>query len=461
MKTTSPLPPRQPWRVRSLRFRILAATAAAATGALLLALLAYALTLQAVLDNTATASATDQANQIAAIVTAADPAAALRDIPAQGSILQLVDQSGSVISYNDTAAARRPLAQLSPGAGQVLSTRVDGVPGDEYDPYIVVARGIPAQGGSGPAVLLVATALQNETRLIGAATLALGVFALLLLVSLLWLINQVLRSALGRVERIRSSVAEIRATHSQASVPVPAGDDEITHLAETMNDMLGRLHRADAAQRAFVSDASHELRSPLTAIRMISETSPAGIDAAGTVVVGIETARLQRLVEDLLTLAKADDQGITVRQQDVDLDDLLIEEVHRIQATTTLGVAGEISAARTVGDPARLRQVVRNLVDNATRHARTGVRLGCHQVAEETAAVLTVDNDGQVVPPELREVIFDRFTRLQPSRDRDSGGSGLGLAIVRAVVEAHGGAVRATQAPDGWCRFEVRLSAAS
>jgi len=118
------------------------------------------------------------------------------------------------------------------------------------------------------------------------------VFALLLLVGLLWLINQVLRSALGRVERIRSSVAEIRATHSLVSVPVPAGDDEITHLAETMNDMLGRLHRADAAQRAFVSDASHELRSPLTAIRMISETSPAGIDAAGTVVVGIETSRL-------------------------------------------------------------------------------------------------------------------------------------------------------------------------
>lgn len=456
MKTRSPL---QPWRVRSLRFRILAATAAAATGALVLALLAYALTLQAVLDNTATASATDQANQIASIVTAGDPAAALRDIPAQGSILQLVDQSGSVISYNDTGASRRPLAQLSPGAGQVLSTRVNGVPGDEHDPYIVVARGIPAQGGSGPAVLLVATALQNETRLIAAATLALGVFALLLLVGLLWLINQVLRSALGRVERIRSSVAEIRATHSQASVPVPAGDDEITHLAETMNDMLGRLHRADAAQRAFVSDASHELRSPLTAIRMISETSPAGIDAAGTVVVGIETTRLQGLVEDLLTLAKADDQGIPLRHQDVDLDDLLIEEVHRIKATTTLHVAGEISAARTVGDPARLRQVVRNLVDNATRHARTSVRLGCHQVAEEVAVVVTVDNDGQVVPPERREMIFDRFTRLQPSRDRDSGGSGLGLAIVRAVVEAHGGTVRATQAPDGWCRFEVRLPA--
>ncbi len=109
MKTRST---RQPWRVRSLRFRILAATAAAATGALLLALLAYALTLQAVLDNTATASATDQANQIASIVTAGDPAAALRDIPAQGSILQLVDQSGSVISSNDTAAARRPLAPI-------------------------------------------------------------------------------------------------------------------------------------------------------------------------------------------------------------------------------------------------------------------------------------------------------------------------------------------------------------
>lgn len=452
------------WRVRSLRFRILAVTAAAASVALAVALGAYEKTLEAVVGNTTTTAVTEQANQIASIIVATkEPATTLRSVPARGSVLQLLAGDGRVLSYNDVAAANRPLADLHPAPGQAVSTRVDGIPTNEHEAYVVVGRGLgtASQGGSGGpgeagTTLLVATPLQTESLLIEGATTALGVLALLLLAGLLWLINRVLSSALGRVERIRASVSDIGATRSPVRVPVPPGGDEITHLAQTMNDMLDRLQRADAAQRAFVSNASHELRSPLTAIRVISESSPAGIDAAGTAVVGAEALRMQRLVDDLLTLAKADDQGIALQHTDVDLDDLLIEEVRHLRATSSLTVVGEIHAARVSGDPVRLAQVVRNLVDNAARHARSTVRMACGPGPEGVVAV-TVDNDGDVVPADLREAIFDRFIRLQESRDRDTGGSGLGLSIVRALAEAHGGTVSAGVAPDGWCRFEVRL----
>lgn len=450
---------RSRWRVRSLRFRILAATGVVAALALTVALGGYGLTLQVILDRTVTVAATDQANQLAALIadTGVDPSTLLEDVPTQGSILQLVDESGTVLSANDDDAKEVALSDARPAVGEVSSTRLDELPTGEDDPHVVVVRGLEPRPEMAATWLVVATPLQDEVALIEDATLALGTLALILLAGLLWLMSRVITTALGRVEQIRASVARIRETRSDVRVPVPPGDDEITHLAQTMNDMLDRLHRVDAVQRSFISDASHELRSPLTAIRMISETSPRGIDASGSAVVGVEAARMQRLVDDLLTLAKADDQGIALRAVPVDLDDVLTDELHRLQATTTLRIEDHITGARVLADPDRLAQIVRNLADNAARHACTSVRLGSR--LEGSDAVITLDNDGDLIPVDQREAIFDRFARLQDARDRDSGGSGLGLAIVLALTQAHGGTVVATQAPDGWCRFEVRLSA--
>lgn len=444
------------WRRSSLRFRILAATATASSVALILALVAFSVTVHVVLDNATIAAASDQASQVVSSITEDEnPAAALRDVPAQGAILQLLNTKGAVLSYSDRSARTHPLADLHPGPGQTSTTRVGGIPTDENEPYVVVAEGLPAERDTSAMVLMVAVPLQTQTTLIRVGTLALGVLALLLLAGLLWLINRVLCSALGRVEQIRASVTAIHAARSEVRVPVPAGGDEITHLAQTMNDMLDRLHRADSTQRAFVSDASHELRSPLTAIRVISETSPRGIDEAGTQVISDEVLRMQHLVDDMLTLANADDRGMSLEAVEVDLDDLLIAEVQRMRASSSLLAIGDITAARVEGDRSRLAQALRNLVDNAMRHARTSVRLGCR--AEGGRVIVTVDNDGDVIPADRRDRIFDRFTRLQQARDRDSGGSGLGLAIVHAIVQAHDGTVRAAEAPDGWCRFEVTL----
>jgi signal transduction histidine kinase len=167
---------------------------------------------------------------------------------------------------------------------------------------------------------------------------------------------------------------------------------------------------------------------------------------------------MQRLVDDLLLLAKADD-GLPLRIEEVDLDDLVEAEVRRLRATAEVSVTASIAAARVMGDRLRLAQVVRNLVDNAVAHSRGAIALAVSSNAD--GVVLTVDNDGPAIPEDKRELVFDRFARLEESRARDHGGSGLGLAIVRTLVEAHGGTVRAAETPVGTCRFDVRLPAVS
>ena len=243
---------------------------------------------------------------------------------------------------------------------------------------------------------------------------------------------------------------------------MPPSGDEIARLAETMNLMLRRLEDADASSRRFVSDASHELRSPLATIRAVMEVdSPSGAGAGDEserdALVMAEVLRMQQLVGDLLTLAKADDGGVTTIHEDVDVDDLVDAEVRRLRMTGRLTISATIEPARVVGDRARLAQAVRNLVDNAARHARSSVHLSVRTEGDDV--VLVVDNDGPLIPPEDRELVFERFSRLEDSRDRDAGGSGLGLAIVQTFVAAHAGTVTAQESPTGLCRFEVRLPA--
>jgi signal transduction histidine kinase len=167
-----------------------------------------------------------------------------------------------------------------------------------------------------------------------------------------------------------------------------------------------------------------------------------------------EVLRMQRLVDDLLTLARADD-GVPLAFEEVDVDDIVDAEVRRLRATGDGPVRASIEAARVVGDRARLEQVVRNLVDNAARHTVGTITLSVSTRGDWV--VLQVDNDGPPIPLADRDAVFERFRRLQESRERHTGGSGLGLAIARTLVVAHGGEVVATQTPSGQCRFEVRL----
>jgi signal transduction histidine kinase len=164
---------------------------------------------------------------------------------------------------------------------------------------------------------------------------------------------------------------------------------------------------------------------------------------------------MSTLVENLLLLARVDDQGLRIVPVDVDLDDLLEQEAQRLRLASDLRVTTAIEPVRVQGDLLKLSQVLRNLVDNASRHAHSSVRLSL--VGTGTDAVLTVDDDGPGIPPVQRQRVFERFVRLDESRDRASGGAGLGLPIVREVVLGHHGAVAVDDSPEGGCRVIVQL----
>jgi signal transduction histidine kinase len=222
--------------------------------------------------------------------------------------------------------------------------------------------------------------------------------------------------------------------------------------------MLDKLESSDTTHRAFFSDASHELRSPLSTLVTTAEV--ASLDQSGKTWLDMqqtvlsESNRMQSLVEDLLTLAKVDAHQLQLDVQDVDLDDVLDSEIKRLRTVSDLEIASELQPVRVRGDERRLAQVFRNLLDNAARHAKSTIRIGMERRSVEV--VVSVDNDGEIISHEDRDRVFERFARLDASRSTDGGGSGLGLAISREIMGAHGGTVVATEW-DGWCRFEVIL----
>jgi signal transduction histidine kinase len=244
-------------------------------------------------------------------------------------------------------------------------------------------------------------------------------------------------------------------------VPAPASTDEVARLAHTMNRMLDRLEAAAHRQRRFVSDASHELRSPVTAMRTDLEVglrAPTTTDWEATArrTLG-EADRLGRLVDDLLELARLD-EGATRPYDDVDLDELVALDVESRNGSVPVAT-DEVSAGRVRGDRRQLSQLLRNLVDNAVRHAGARVAIGVRTDGDDV--VLTVDDDGDGVPDADRARVFERFARLDEARARDDGGAGLGLALVQRVATAHHGSVEVGTSALGGARFEVRLPAAT
>lgn len=288
--------------------------------------------------------------------------------------------------------------------------------------------------------------------------LAVGVPILILVVGVAtWF---VVGRAFAPVDRIRREVDEISGTDLHRRVSAPPRRDEIGLLARTMNRMLERLDDAQRRQREFVSDASHELRSPTASIRQHAEVALAYPDRVTTAGLAdnvlAESIRLQRIEDALLLLARIDERSQSVEATPVDLDDLVLVEAKRLRDSTSLSIdTSTVAACRVRGDENLLGRVVRNLLDNAARHAADTVRVGLR--ADGDVAVLDVEDDGTGIPEQERERVFERFVRLDEARARDDGGSGLGLAIVRELVELHDGSVRIVDGTLGGGRFEVRL----
>ncbi|MEO7555041.1 MAG: ATP-binding protein [Acidimicrobiales bacterium] len=269
--------------------------------------------------------------------------------------------------------------------------------------------------------------------------------------------------ALRPVEAIRAEVEAISATTIHRRVPEPGGRDEIDRLARTMNAMLDRLEDGATRQRRFVADASHELRSPIAAIRTQLEVAGRHPDDADWPEVATsvlaEEARLEGLVGDLLALAH-DDEGAPPAGALVELNAVVAAGAARarrvpvvVRAVTVADGLPHVGA----GDRGALAALVSHLLDNAARHAATAVTVFLR--SEDGNVVLRVEDDGAGIVPIDRERVFERFTRLDEGRSRDQGGAGLGLAVVRAVAHRHRGSVKIESSPSGGTAVVVALPA--
>jgi signal transduction histidine kinase len=284
--------------------------------------------------------------------------------------------------------------------------------------------------------------------LVGGATLAMALLAGYLLAA----------RAASPLRRYAATASRIDAGDLSPRLEVePSSSAELRVLAETFNHMLDRLESAFARQRAFVSDASHELRSPMTAIRgqlevLARDESPSREDVQRVEEkVMTEMVRLERLVDDLLSLARID-EGLPLTRSAIEIPAFLrdLAEAPGAEGTELEGTdAGVLDA-----DPELLAQVVRNLLANANRY---GDRVILSASAEDGRLTIAVEDDGPGIPLGERESVFDRFHRVGQARDRASGSSGLGLSIAKSIVEAHGGRISAGDSRLGGARFAFEL----
>ncbi len=372
-------------------------------------------------------------------------------------VIQVIDSDGGVVASSENINGEGRLADLEPGQSRTVGATAVG----EEHSFLLTATGADAPSGRFVVLVGRSNELVDESTGLVTTVLAGGVPLLLILVGVTtWM---VVGRTLAPVDAIRREVDEVSGRELHRRVPDPDTGDEVARLAETMNRMLDRLQASQARQQRFISDASHELRSPVATIRHHAEIALAhpgqGTDAELAEVVLAENLRVERLVEDLLFLAQADERTLQVSRHILDLDDLVFDEAGRLRATTDLRVdISGVSGGRVRGDATQLRRVLRNLCDNAIRHARSTIWLALD--GTDTQIELSVTDDGDGVDPAERERVFERFVRLDEARARDDGGSGLGLAITAEIIAAHGGTVTATDGPRGGARFEVGLPAA-
>jgi signal transduction histidine kinase len=439
-------------RVRTTVGAVLVAGLAMAVGALVLV---------AVLRDTLTreveAAAQVRGQEVASLLAsgAAGRGPLAVDDPEE-SLIQVLDERGQVVAASANAEGLAALARLRPGESAEVEVPAGGTMEDGE--FLAVATGAGTPSGGRTVVVARSTETVTEATAAVAGLLTVGLPLLLAVVAgTTWV---VVGRALAPVEAIRAEVDAISASALHRRVPDLPADDEIGRLARTMNRMLERLDRAQARQRRLVSDASHELRSPVAAIRQHAEVALAHPDRASAAelaaTVLAEDLRLQRLAEDLSLLTRADERTLGLRRGPVDLYDLVFDEARRLRSVSGLRVdTTRVSAGRVGGDAAGLRRVLGNLGDNAARHAGAQVAFS---VAEGDGVVrLRVEDDGPGIPEPDRERVLERFVRLDDARTRDDGGSGLGLAIVAELVAAHGGTVAIAPSPLGGARLEVTL----
>jgi signal transduction histidine kinase len=419
-------------------------------------------TLQASLTRGVDNTARQAGQEVVALINGNRPPPHPLPVVAGTLTIQVLGPDGRVVDASPGADQLVPLMPPAQAAALARTGRavlLDGRPFGIPYPMRVVA--VPANGDQTVISAVAYTEVRDSMTALGRALIVATPLLLLLLAGATWL---VVGSTLRPIAALRRGAQIVTATGKARELPVPEARDEVRTLAITLNDMLARLDAAQRRQRSLVSDTAHELRSPIASIRAQLEVAldhPEQQDwnQTGRDVLA-DTLRLSALAEDLLVLARLDEyQPRAGAGRPVDLAVLITEEAERGAGGRVPVTARAVGPCVVTGEVEGLRRMLRNLIDNALRYAKSGVEVDAWREAGE--AVLTVTDDGPSIPPADRERAFDRFVRLDDARSRDepeTGGAGLGLAIVRAIARTHGGSAYLEAATPG-LRAVVRLPA--
>jgi signal transduction histidine kinase len=444
------------------RLGIQARLTVAATALVAVVLIGGAVVLTVALQHTLLSTLDDSARQRARdVATLVDTGNLPNTVPVAGGtvLVQVVDDQDRVraatpggdalvplLTGKALAAARRGVTQEMPGARIGISDELRVV-------------GTSAGPPSDQRTVLVAVSSAEASRSLRVVGLVLVVGVPLLIAAFAVVCWFLVGAALRPVAALRRGAGDITEAGTGSRLPVPPTRDEVARLAETLNDMLDRLAAGGARQRAFVADAAHELRSPLTSIRTqleVARAHPQEADWDETSEGALaDLERLSRLVDDLLLLARLDDERRPARRVGtVDLRALVTAAAARPGSRVDVRLIDSPEPLFAQAEEDALVRVIENLLSNAERYASSTVTVGVRR--DGPWGVLMVSDDGPGIPAADRTRVFERFARLDASRSQDSGGSGLGLAIVRELVQSSGGSVHLEDAEPG-LRAVVRL----
>ncbi len=385
------------------------------------------------------------------------------EVPAltSGIETQVLSSTGDAIEpANQASLLTADEVVQVPEGGMAFDRRVSG------SALAIFATPVVAAGGSTQVVVAAQSTASSDRsqRRLTLIVVVGGALIVLATIVAAWLVSG---AALRPVRAMTRRARSLSTDGEDQRLPVPPGRDQISELGETLNQLLGRLWDARRRERAFVDDASHELRAPLAVMHAelemaLIELRDRGqrVDTEAALVSALEEAeRLSTLADDLLSLARADAGMLDVDRGPVLIPALTRSCADRIDhAGIALSIEGQVGEA--VANETALGQVVTNLLVNATRWATS--RVVCQIHAEEGAVALRVGDDGPGFESGYMEHAFERFRRGDPARGREPGGGGLGLAIAATIVAAHGGAIALGNGePLGGAWVEVTLPAAS